>query len=66
MTSSAMPGSREEVYSAAKISDAYAQVTPTLEEFLLRVNDRMFLPTDRWDAGEFSSLLREMRPSGGA
>ena len=58
--------SHEEVYSAANISDVYAQVTPTLEEFLLRVNDRMFLPTDYWDAGEFSGLLREMRPSGGA
>lgn len=57
--------SHEGVYSAASLSDVYAQVTPTLEEFLLRVNDLMFLPADYWDAGEFSSLLREMRPSRG-
>lgn len=51
----------EEVDEAEKLADAYSQVTPTIEEFFLRVHDRLFLPADSYSAYGFGDLLSEMR-----
>lgn len=51
----------EEVHDSEKLADAYSQVTPTVEEFFLRVHDRLFLPADSYSAYGFGDLLTAMR-----
>jgi len=53
--------SHEEIYSSPRLLDNYHEICPTLEEFLLRVVDRMFLPRDSYSAREYASLRAQMR-----
>jgi hypothetical protein len=52
--------SHEEVYKSQQLSDVYHQVVPSLEEFLLRIVDRMYLPIDSFAAREYRALRVEM------
>jgi hypothetical protein len=54
--------SHEEMHEVQNWADIYAQVVPTLEEFLLRIVDRLYLPIDSFAAKEYVSLREEMPP----
>ena len=53
--------SHEESYGCERYLDHYHQAVPTLEEFLFRLVDRMYLPRDSFAARELRVLIDTMR-----
>lgn len=52
--------SHEEMGHGTPWLEVYVPALPSLDEFLLRIVDRLYLPIDRYAAREFATLRAEM------